>query len=130
MVKGFNVNLTKVQIAERRVTPLDPVVMVTCSFKNVMPAFVGESNLGPKFVIPGSAFGNTTEDTLQVVKTTHNCDTEPVLITEVQYEIEIDTFEPTTSCPPGQDGQYAVVPRRMQAILKYVGYEFTQDCHP
>ena len=130
VVKGLNVNLTKVQIAERRVTPTDPVVMVTCSFENVMPAFVGESNLGPKFVIPGSAYGNTTEDTLQVVKTTHNCDTEPDLITEVQYEVEIHTFEPTTSCHPGRDGQYAVVPRRMQDILKYVGYEFTQDCHP
>ena len=128
VVKGFNVNLTKVQIAERRDTPTDPVVMVTCSFENA--AFVGESNLGPKFVIPGSAYGNTTEDTLQVVKTTHNCDTEPVLITEVQYEIEIHTFEPTTIYPPGRDGQYAVVPRRMQDILKYVGYEFTQDCHP
>ena len=128
MVKGFNVNLTKVQIAERRDTPTDPVVMVTCSFENA--AFVGESNLRPKFVIPGSAYGNTTEDTLQVVKTTHNCDTEPVLITEVQYEIETHTFEPTTSCPPGRDGQYAVVPRLMQDILKYVGYEFTQDCHP
>ena len=75
MVSGFNVNLTKVQIAERRVTP---PLMVTCSLENVMPAFVGESNLGPKFVIPGSAYSSTVEDTLQVVNTTYNCDTEPV----------------------------------------------------
>ena len=52
VVKGFNVNLTREQIAEWRVTPPDPVVMVTCSLENAMPAFVGESNLGPKFVIP------------------------------------------------------------------------------
>ena len=120
MVSGFNVNLTKVQIAERKVTP---PFMVTCSLENVMPAFVGESNLGPKSVIPGSAYSSTVEDTLQVVNTTYNCDTEPVLRT-VQYDIEIHTFEPT-SCPPERDSQYAVVPRHM----KYAGYEFTQQCH-
>ena len=75
MVKGFNVNLTRVQIAERRVTPPDPVVMVTCSLENVMPAFVGESNLGPKFVIQGAAYHNTIEDTLHYINTTGNCDT-------------------------------------------------------
>ena len=127
MVSGFNVNLTKVQIAERRVTP---PLMVTCSLENVMPAFVEESNLGSKFVIPGSAYSSTVEDTLQVVNTTYNCDTEPVLRTVVQYEIEIHTFEPSTSSPPGPDGQYAVVPRHMQDNLKYAYYEFTQDCHP
>ena len=130
VVKSFNVNLTRVQIAKRRVTPPDPVVMVTCSLENVMPAFVEESNLGSKFVIPGSAHSSTVEDTLQVVNTTYNCDTEPVLRTVVQYEIEIHTFEPSTSSPPGRDGQYVVVPRRMKDILKYAGYEFTQDCHP
>ena len=118
------------QIAERRVTPPDPVVMVTCGLENVMPAFVGKSNLGPKFVIPGSAYSSTVEDTLQVVNTTYYCDTEPVLRTVVQYEIKIHTFEPSNSSPPRRDGQYAVAPRRMQDILKYAGYEFTQDCHP
>ena len=73
VVKCFNVNLTRVQIVERRATPPDPVVMVTCSWENVMPAFVGESNLGPKFVIPGAAYHNTTDDTLHVINTTGNC---------------------------------------------------------
>ena len=130
MVTGFNVNLTKVQIAERRVTPPDPVIIVTCNLENAMPAFAGESNLEPQFVIPGSAYRNTIEDTLQAVNITYNCNTEPVLRTVVQYEIEVHNFEPTTSCPPGRDSQYAVVPRRMQDILKYAGHEFTQDCHP
>ena len=119
------VNLQRVDISERRVSSADPVAMVTCKLD-----YVEESNLGSKFVIPGSAYSSTVEDTLQVVNTTYNCDTEPVLRTVVQYEIEIHTFEPTTSCPPRRDGQYAVVPRRMQDILKSAGYEFTQDCHP
>ena len=63
VVTGFNVNLTRVQIAERRVTSQDHVVMVTCSLVKVMPVFVGKSNLGPKFVIPGAAYHNTIEDT-------------------------------------------------------------------
>ena len=42
VVTGCNVNLTKVQIAERKFTPPDPVVRVTFSLKNVMPAYVGE----------------------------------------------------------------------------------------
>ena len=75
VVAGFNGNLTKVQIAERRVTPPNPDVMVTCSLENVMPAFVGESNLGPKLVILGSAYHNTIENTLHVINTTGNWDT-------------------------------------------------------
>ena len=128
MTIGFKidpVNLQKLDISNRRVTSKDPVAMVTCKLD-----YVDESNLGSKFVIPGSAYSSTVEDTLQVVNTTFNCDTEPVLRTVVQYEIEIHTFEPFTPCPPGRDGQYAVVPRRMQDILKYAGYEFPQDCHP
>ena len=119
------VNLQRVDISERRITSADPVAMVTCKLD-----YVEESNLGSKFVIPGSAYSSTVEDALQVVNNTYNCDTEPVLRTVVQYEIGIHTFEPSTSSPPGRDGQYAVVPRRMQDILKYEGYEFTQDCHP
>ena len=119
------VNLQRVDISERRVSSADPVAIVTCKLD-----YVEESNLGSKFVIPGSAYSSTVEDTLQVVNTTYNCDTEPVLRTVVQYEIEILTCEPSTSIAPGRDGQYAVVPRRMQAILKYAGYEFTQECHP
>ena len=112
------VNLQRVDISERRVTSEDHVAMVTCKLD-----YVEESNLGSQFVIPGSAYSSTVEDTLQVVNTTYNCDTEPVLRTVVQYEIEIHTFEPSTSSPPGQDGQYVVVPRRMQDILKYAGYD-------
>ena len=119
------VNLQRVDISERRVTSADPVAMVTCKLD-----YVEESNLGSKVVTPGSAYSSTVEDTLQVVNTTYNCDTEPVLRTVVQYEIEIHTFEPSTSSPPGRDGQYVVVPRLMKDILKYAGYEFTQDCHP
>ena len=119
------VNLQRMDISERRVTSADPVAMDTCKLD-----YGEESNLGSKFVIPGSAYSSTVEDTLQVVNTTYNCDTEPVLRTVVQYEIEIHTFEPSTSSPPGRDCQYAVVPRRMQDILKYACYEFTQDCHP
>ena len=124
-LKIDTVNLQRVDISERRVSSADPVAMVTCKLD-----YEEESILGSKFVIPGSAYSSTVEDTLQVVNTTYNCDTEPVLRTVVQYEIEIHTFEPSTSSPPGRDGQYAVVPRRMQDILKYAGYEFTQDCHP
>ena len=119
------VNLQRVDISERRVTSADPVAMVTCKLD-----YVEESNLGSKVVTPGSAYSSTVEDTLQVVNTTYNCDTEPVLRTVVQYEIKIHTFEPSTSSPPGRDGQYVVVLRRMKDILKYAGYEFTQDCHP
>ena len=119
------VNLQRVDISERRVTSTDPVAMVTCKLD-----YVEESNLGSKFVIRGSAYSSTVKDTLQVGSTTYNCDTEPVLRTVVQYEIEIHTFEPSTSSPPGRDDQYAVVPRRMQDILKYAGYEFTHHCHP
>ena len=121
------VNLQRLDISKRRVTSANPVAMVTCKLD-----YVEESNLGSKFVIPGSAYSSTVEDTLQVVSTEYNCDTEPdsVLRTVVQYEIEIHTFEPSTSSPPGRDCQYAVVPRRMQDILKYTDYEFTQDCHP
>ena len=119
------VNLQRVDISERRVTSANPVAMVTCKLD-----YVEESNLGSKVVTPGSAYSGTVEDTLQVVNTTYNCDTEPVLRTVVQYEIEIHTFEPSTSSPPGRDGQYVVVPRRMKDILKYAGYEFTQVCHP
>ena len=134
MTIGFKkdqANLQRVDISERRFTSADPVSMLTCRLENAWPDFVEESNLGLKFVIPGSAYSSTTvEDTLQVVNTTYSCDTEPVLRTVVQNEIEIHTSEPTTSCPPGRYGQYAVVPRCMQDILKYAGYEFTQDCHP
>ena len=119
------VNLQRVDISERRVTSADPVAMVTCKLD-----YVEKSNLGSKVVTPGAAYSSTVEDTLQVVNTTYNCDTEPVLRTVVQHKIEIRTFEPSTSSPPGQDGQYVVVPRRMKDILKYAGYEFTQDCHP
>ena len=119
------VNLQRVDISERRVTSADPVAMGTCKLD-----YVEESNLGSKFVIPGSAYSSTVEDALQVVNNTYNCDTEPVLRSVVQYEIQIHTLEPSTSSPPERDGQYAVVPRRMQDILKYAGYEFTQDCHP
>ena len=126
MTIGFKkdpANLQRVDVSERRFTSADPVAMVTCRLENAWPDFVEESNLGLKFVIPGSAYSSTNvEDTLQVVNTTYNCDTEPVLRTVLRYEIEIHTSEPTTSCPPGQDGQYAVVPRRMQDILKYAGY--------
>ena len=119
------VNLQRVDISERRVSSADPVAMVTCKLD-----YVEESNLGSKVVIPGSAYSSIVEDILQIVNTTYNCDTEPVLRTVVQYEIEIHTFEPSASSPPGPDGQYALVPRRMQDILSYAGNEFTQDCHP
>ena len=85
------VNLQRVDISERRVTSADPDAMVTCKLD-----YVEESHLGSKFVMPGSAYSSTVEDTLQVVNTTYNCDTEPVLTTVVQYEIEIHTFEPST----------------------------------
>ena len=94
------VNLQRLGISKRRVTSADPVAMVTCKLD-----YVEESNLRSKFVIPGSAYSSTVEDTLQVVNTTYNCDTEPVLRTVVQYEIEIHTFEPPTSSPQGRDGQ-------------------------
>ena len=103
-VKGFNVNLTRVQIAERRVTPPDPVVMVTFSLENVMPVFVGESNLGPKFVIPGAAYHNTIEDTLHVINTTVNCDTpsdtESAFRTALLSAMKIQALKSTTSYPP------------------------------
>ena len=100
MTIGFKkdpANLQRVDISVRRFTSADPVAMVTCRLENAWPDFVEESNLGLKFVIPGSAYSSTTvEDTLQVVNTTYNCDTESVLRTVVQYEIEIHTSEPTT----------------------------------
>ena len=133
VVKGFNVNLTRVQIAERRVTPPDPVVMVTCSLENVMPAFVGESNLGPKFVIPGAAYHNTIEDTLHVINTTGNCntpfDTESEFRTALLSVMKIQALEPTTSYPPGLDDQYSAVPEHIQDILKCARSELTQDFH-
>ena len=118
------VNLQRVDISERRVTSADPVAMVTCKLD-----YVEESNLGSKVVTPGSAYSSTVEDTLQVVNTTYNCDTEPVLRTVVQYEIEIHTFEPSTSSPPGRDGQYVAVPEHIQDILKCARSELTQYFH-
>ena len=135
VVKGFNVNLTRVQIAERRVTPPDSVVMVTCSLENVMPAFVGESNLGSKFVIPGAAYHNTIEDTLHVINTTGNCDTPSDTESEFRMAflsvMKIQALEPTTSYPPGLDGQYAAVPlpEHIQDILKCARSELTQYFH-
>ena len=130
LVKGFNVNLTRVQIAERRVTPPDPVIMVTCSLENVMPAFVGESNLGPKFVISGAAYHNTIEDTLHVINTTGNCDTpsdtESEFRTALLSVMKIQALEPTTSYPPGLDDQYAAVPEHIQDILNCARSELTQ----
>ena len=118
------VNLQRVDISERRVTSADPVAMVTCKLD-----YVEESNLGSKVVTPGSAYSSTVEDTLQVVNTTYNCDTEPVLRTVVQYEIEIHTFEPSTSSPPGLDDQCAAVPEHIQDILKCARSELTQYFH-
>ena len=133
VVKGFKVNLTRVQIAEGRVTPPDPVVMVTCSLENVMPAFVGESNLGPKFVIPGAAYHNTIEDTLHVITTTGNCDTPSETALEFRTALlsvmKIQALEPTTSYSPGLDDQYAAVPEHIQDIMKYARSELTQDFH-
>ena len=133
VVKGFNVNLTRVQIAERRVTPPDSVVMVTCSLENVMPAFVDESNLGPKFVIPGAAYHNIIEDTLHVINTTGNCDTPSDTETEFRTALlsvmKIQALEPTTSYPPGLDDQYAAVPEHIQDILKCARSELIQDFH-
>ena len=133
VVKGFKVNLTRAQIAERRVTPPDPVVMVTCSLKNVMPAFVGESNSGPNFVIPRAAYHNTIEDTLHVINTTGNCntqfDTESEFRTALLSVMKIQALEPTTSYPPGLDDQYAAVPEHIQDILKCARSELTQDFH-
>ena len=133
VVKGFNVNLTRVQIVERRVTPPDPVVMVTCSLENVMPAFVGESNLGPKLVIPGAAYHNTIEDTLHVINTTGNCDTpsdtESEFRTALLSVMKIQALEPTTSYPPGLDDQYAAVPEHIQDILNCARSELTQYFH-
>ena len=48
------VNLQRMDISERRVTSANPVAMDTCKLD-----YVGESNLGPKFVIPGVAYHNT-----------------------------------------------------------------------
>ena len=133
MVKGFNVYLTREQIAERRVIPPDPVVMVTCSLENVMPAFVGESNLGPKFVIPGTAYHNTIEDTLHVINTTGNCDTpsdtESEFRTASLSVMKIQALESTTSYPPGLDDQYEAVPEHIQDILKCARSEPTLDFH-
>ena len=133
MVKGFNVNLTRVQIAERRVTPPDSVVMVTCSLENVMPALVGESNLGPKLVIPGAAYHSTIEDTLHVINTAGHCDTpsdtESEFRTALLSVMKIQALEPTTSYPPGLDDQYAAVPEHIQDILKCARSELTQYFH-
>ena len=133
VVKGFNVNLTRVQIAERRVTPPDSVVMVTCSLENVMPAFVGKSNLGPKFMIPGAAYHNTIEDTLYVINTTGHCDTpsdtESEFRTALLYVMKIQALEPTTSYPPGLDDQCAAVLEHIQDILKCARSELTQYFH-
>ena len=133
VVKGFNVNLTRVQIAERRVTPPDSVVMVTCSLENVMPAFVRKSNLGPKFMIPGAAYHNTIEDTLHVINTTGHCDTpsdtESEFKTALLYVMKIQALEPTTSYPPGLDDQCAAVPEHIQDILKCARSELTQYFH-
>ena len=133
VVKGFNVNLTRVQIAERRVTPPDSVVMVTCSLENVMPAFVRKSNLGPKFMIPGAAYHNTIEDTLHVINTTGHCDTpsdtESEFRTALLYVMKIQALEPTTSYPPGLDDQCAAVPEHIQDILKCARSELTQYFH-
>ena len=133
VVKGFNVNLTRVQIAERRVTPPDSVVMVTCSLENIMPAFVRKSNLGPKFMIPGAAYHNTIEDTLHVINTTGHCDTpsdtESEFKTALLYVMKIQALEPTTSYPPGLDDQCAAVPKHIQDILKCARSELTQYFH-
>ena len=133
VVKGFNVNLTRVQIAERRVTPPDSVVMVTCSLENVMPAFVRKSNLGPKFMIPGAAYHNTIEDTLYVNNTTGHCDTpsdtESEFRTALLYVMKIQALEPTTSYPPGLDDQCAAVLEHIQDILKCARSELTQYFH-
>ena len=135
VVKGFNVNLTRVQIAERRVTPPDYAVMVTCSLENVMPAFVGESNLGPKLVIPGAAYHNIIEDTLHVINTTGNCntpsDTESEFRMALLSVMKIQALEPATSYPPGLDDQYAAVPlpEHIQDILKCARSELTQYFH-
>ena len=133
VVKGFNVILTRVQIAERRVTPPDSVVMVTCSLENVMPAFVRKSNLGPKFMIPGAAYHNTIEDTLHVINTTGHCDTpsdtESEFRTALLYVMKIHALEPTTSYPPGIDEQCAAVPEHIQDILKCARSELTQYFH-
>ena len=133
VVKGFNVNLTRVQIAERRVTPPDSVVMVTCSLENVMPAFVGESNLGPKFAIPGAAYHSTIEDTLHVITTTGNCytpsDTESEFRMALLSVMMIQVLEPTASYPPGLEYQYTAVPEHIQDILKCARSELTQDFH-
>ena len=116
----FQCSLTRVQIAKRRVTPPHPVVMVTCSLENVMPAFVGESNLGPMFVIPEAAYNNTIEDTLHVINTTGNwdtpSDTESAFRTTILSVMKIQTLEPTISFPPGLDDQYAAVPEHIQDI--------------
>ena len=133
VVKGFNVNLTRAQIAERRVSPPDSVVMVTCSLENVMPAFVGESNLGPKFMIPGAAYHNAIEDTLYVINTTGHCDTPSDTESEFRmallYVMKIQAPEPTTSYPPGLDDQCAAVPEHIQDILKCARSELTQYFH-
>ena len=133
VVKGFNVNLTRVQIAKRSITPPDPVVVVTCSLENVMPAFVGESNLGPKFVIPGAAYQNTTEDTLHVINTTGNCDTpsdtESEFRTALLSVMKIQALEPTTCYLPGLDDQYAAVPEHIQDIWNCGRSELTQYFH-
>ena len=130
VVKGFNVNLTRVQMAERSVTPPDPVVMVTCSLENVMPAFVGESNLGPKCVIPGAAYHNTIEVSLHVINTTGNCDTPSDTESEFRMAllsvVKIQALEPSTSYPPGLNDQYAAVPEHIQDILKCARSELTQ----
>ena len=127
------VNLQRVDISERRVTSADHVVMVTCSLENVMPAFVGESNLGPKFVIPGAAYCNTIEDTLHVINNNGNCDTpsdtESEFRTALLSEMKIHALEPTTSYQPGLDDQYAAVPEHIQDILKCARCELIQDFH-
>ena len=87
-----------------------------------MPAFVGESNLGPKFVIPGSAlYHNTIENTLHVINTTGNCDTpsdtESDFRTVLLSEMKIQALERTTSYPPGLDDKYAAVPEHIFKTL-------------
>ena len=122
------VNLQRVHISERRVTSADPVAMVTCKLD-----FVGESNLGPNFVIPGAAYHNTIEDTLHVSNTTVNgdtpSDTESEFRTALLSVIKIQALEPTTSFPPGLDDQYAAVPEHIQDILKCARSEITHYFH-
>ena len=98
-----------------------------------MPAFVGESNLGPKLVIPGAAYHNTIEDTLHVINTTGNCDTpsdtESEFRTALLSLMKMQALEPTTSYPPGLDDQYAAVPEHIQDILNCARSELTQYFH-